>query len=163
MADLGCWPGGWLQVAAAAVGPRGRVVGIDRAAVEPLEVHANAVALLGDLEDPATAPRIREELGGLADVVLSDAAPRLTGIRATDRAREGALLEAVERLLPELLRPGGDLLVKLLDSPEAEAAAGHLARRFGKARRLRTEATRKGSSERYLLARGYAGPSTSAS
>ncbi len=157
VADLGCWPGGWMQVGARAVGPRGRVVGVDLAALDPPLEAPNAEALVGDLEDPATARRMLEALGGPADVVLSDAAPKLSGIRVADRAREEALLEAIEARVPELLAPGGGLLVKLLDGPEAEQVARRLRVRFAKARVLKPRATRKGSSERYLLARGYRG------
>jgi 23S rRNA (uridine2552-2'-O)-methyltransferase len=88
-------------------------------------------------------------------VVLCDAAPKLTGVKPTDRAREEALLEAVEALLPRLLRPGGDLLLKILESPDAQAVDRRLRTCFERARTVRPSASRKGSSERYLLARGY--------
>jgi 23S rRNA (uridine2552-2'-O)-methyltransferase len=153
--DLGCWPGGWLQVAAAAVGPSGRVVGVDLAALDPPLDLANVFAIQGDLTDPPVLAAVLERLGGPADVVLSDAAPKLTGVRATDRAREEALLAAIEAALPRLLAPGGALLVKLLDCPESAGFVKRLRARFDAARELRPEASRKGSSERYLLARGY--------
>ena len=86
VADLGCWPGGWMQVAARLVGPSGRVVGVDRAEIDPPLELANARALCADLEDPGVAELLLEALGGPADVVLCDAAPKLTGIRASDRA-----------------------------------------------------------------------------
>jgi 23S rRNA (uridine2552-2'-O)-methyltransferase len=153
--DLGCWPGGWLQVAAAAVGPTGRVVGVDLAALDsPLDL-ANVFAIQGDLAEASVLAALRDRLGGPADVVLSDAAPKLTGVRATDRAREEALLAAIEAALPHLLAPGGALLVKLLDCPESAGFVKRLRARFDTARELRPEASRKGSSERYLLARGY--------
>ena len=153
--DLGCWPGGWLQIAARAIGPSGRVVGVDLAAIEPPLRNENVIALLGDLSDPAISQEILGRLGGPADVVLCDAAPKLTGVRATDRAREEALLEALEVRIPELLRPGGSALVKLLDCPEADQFRSRLARRFAAGRVLRPKATRKGSSERYLLLRDF--------
>lgn len=155
--DLGCWPGGWLQVAGEAVGREGRVVGVDLAPIEPPLGIENVFAFVGDLADPSISQEILTRLGGQADVLLCDAAPKLTGVRATDRAREEGLLEAVEARLPELLRPGGSALLKLLDGPEAESSRARLARRFEAARLLRTEATRKGSTERYLLLRGLRG------
>lgn len=154
MADLGCWPGGWLQVASDAVGPSGLVVGVDLAVIEPPFEQANVVTLAADLADVATAKATVSALGRMADVVLCDAAPKLTGVRATDRAREEALLETLEVLLPEILRPGGDLLAKLLESPEAQAIARRLGARFSRSRVLRPRATRKSSSEKYLLGRG---------
>lgn len=153
--DLGCWPGGWLQVAARAVGPTGRVVGVDRDAVDPPLENENVIAIQADLTAPATPRTLLEALGGPADVVLCDAAPRLTGIRATDRAREEALLEAVEGLIPQLLRPGGGLVLKILESPEAGAVEKRIRSRFERAKATRPEASRKGTSERYLVARGH--------
>jgi 23S rRNA (uridine2552-2'-O)-methyltransferase len=152
--DLGCWPGGWLQVAAEAVGREGRVVGVDRTPLDGAPEQENVSFLEGDISDPTLPECVLAVLGGKADIVLSDAAPKLTGVRDTDRAREEALLEAIEALVPKLLRPGGDLLLKILESPEARAVALRLRRRFRSARAVRTRATRKGSSERYLLARG---------
>ena len=153
--DLGCWPGGWLQVAARAVGSEGRVVGVDRVPLDPPLTDANVRVLRGDLADADLAGRLREALGGPADLLLSDAAPRLSGVRATDRANEERLLEAVEGLIPRLLRPGGDLLLKILDSPETEAIARRIRSGFDSAKTVRPRASRKGSAERYLLARGF--------
>ena len=155
MADLGCWPGGWLQVAAEAVGPEGRVVGVDLAPLEPPLEFANVFALSGDLTEAPVLEEVLAKLGGPADVLLSDAAPKLTGVRATDRAREEALLAAVEAAVPRLLAPGGALLVKLLDCPEAAGFVKRMRSRFDSAREIRPAASRHGSSERYLLARGY--------
>jgi 23S rRNA (uridine2552-2'-O)-methyltransferase len=155
VADLGCWPGGWLQVAAECVGAKGRVVGVDLAAIEPPLPNANVIAFVGDLSDPSVSQRILAELGGPADVVLSDAAPKLTGIRDADRAREEGLLGALEARIPELLRPGGAALVKLLDCPEAAAFKKRLARRFETSQLTTTEATRRGSTERYLILRAF--------
>jgi len=160
VADLGCWPGGWLQVAAAAVGPTGRVVGVDRAEIDPPLDLPQVQTLCGDLEDPATVDALLAALGGPADVVLSDAAPKLSGVRASDRAREEALLLAIEAAVAGLLRPGGGCLVKLLEGPEAAAIDRRLRGRFARARSLRPGASRKGSSERYLLGLGYRGQSS---
>jgi 23S rRNA (uridine2552-2'-O)-methyltransferase len=155
--DLGCWPGGWLQVASAAVGPRGRVAGVDRAEIEPALGNENVVSICGDLTEPRVWKDILEVLGGPADVVLCDAAPKLTGVRATDCAREEALLEGVEAALPTLLQPGGSLLLKILEGPDAQRVERRIRERFERARGLKPSASRKGTTERYLLARGYRG------
>ena len=157
--DLGCWPGGWLQVAAAQVGAEGRVVGVDLAAIEPpLADLANVIAFVGDISEPAVLEAILETLGRSADVLLSDAAPKLTGVRATDRAHEETLLLAIEAALPKLLRPGGRLLIKILDGPEAQVIQRRLRSRFDRARTLKPEASRRGTTEHYLVGHGYQGP-----
>jgi 23S rRNA (uridine2552-2'-O)-methyltransferase len=152
--DLGCWPGGWLQIAAPIVGPSGRVVGVDLAETDPLPFE-NSIAFQGDFSEAPVIERILAELGGPADVLLSDAAPKLTGVRATDRAREEALLEAIEAAIPRLLRPGGTLVAKLLEAPESQAFANRQRARFESARITKSQATRKGSSEKYLIAKDY--------
>jgi 23S rRNA (uridine2552-2'-O)-methyltransferase len=144
-------------VASAAVGANGRVVGVDLAAIEPPIENANTLAFQGDLTEPAVLTALLEALGGPADVLLCDAAPKLTGLRDTDRANEERLLLAVELALPRLLRPGGDALVKLLEGPEAQAIDKRLRARFASAKSVKPSASRPGSSERYLLARSFRG------
>jgi 23S rRNA (uridine2552-2'-O)-methyltransferase len=155
VADLGCWPGGWLQVAAEAVGPEGRVVGVDVAAIEPPLDLANVFSIQGDLAEAAVLEELLARLGGPAAVLLSDAAPKLSGVRARDRAREEALLAALEAAVPRLLAPGGTLLVKLLECPEAHAFELGVRKQFEATKVLKPKASRKGTTERYLLARGY--------
>lgn len=147
-------------MASAIVGSRGKVVGIDIAPIDPPLGLANVVAFAGDLSDAGVAERLLEALGGPADVVLSDAAPKITGIRATDRAREEALLDAVGALLPRLLRPGGNLLLKLMDGPEAEVFVRRTRSLFEKAKTVRPDASRPGTTERYLVAWGFRGDAT---
>jgi len=142
-------------VAAQAVGPSGRVVGVDLQPLQPPIEIENTIAFIGDFTQADVLERILAEIGGPADVLLSDAAPKLSGVRATDRAREEALLEAVEASVPRLLRRGGTLVAKLLDCPEAEAIAARLRERFASARTVRLRATRQGSTERYLLGRDF--------
>ncbi len=153
--DLGCWPGGWLQIAAEAVGPSGLVVGVDLAAIDPPIESANVVAICGDITEASVLEEISAALGGRADVLLSDAAPKLTGIRAVDRAREEGLLESIEARVPEILRPGGSLLLKILECPEAQAIDRRIRARFTTAKTVKAAASRKGTTERYLLATGY--------
>lgn len=158
--DIGCWPGGWLQVASARIGPSGCLVGVDLAATEALaeaEGAAPVTLLEGDIGDPEIQRSVGEALGGPADLVLCDAAPKLTGIKASDRAAEEALLESVAQVLDAMLRPGGALVIKLFESPEGQRFAKSLRRRFSRADLHGLRATRKGSSERYLLGRTFRG------
>lgn len=161
--DLGCWPGGWMEVAVRLVGSKGCVVGIDLAALDPPLPQPNALSLVGDLEASETAARLLEAIGGEpADVVLSDAAPKLTGVRETDRANEERLLEAIEALLPRVLAPGGDFVIKILEGPEARQVDQRMRKTFAQAKTVKLQSTRKGSTERYLVARGFRGSAGSA-
>ncbi len=155
--DLGAWPGGWLQVALEAVGARGRVVGVDVAPLEPLPA-ANVHLVNGDVREPGTWHAVLEHLGRPADVVLSDLAPKLTGIRDRDDARSGELVAAVVEMLPAILRPGGHFLMKLFTGAVFETGVVQLRRRFEEFRTTRPEATRKASGEIYGVGRGYRGP-----
>jgi 23S rRNA (uridine2552-2'-O)-methyltransferase len=154
--DLGAWPGGWLQIAAELVGPAGRVVGIDVVPVAAL-ADARVAVLEADVADPALPERVRELLGRPADVVLSDMAPKLSGIAPRDAARSAELLEAAGRFAGATLRPGGTLAAKTFGGAEMEAARAALRARFGRVRLVGLEATRKGSSELYLVATDYRG------
>ena len=143
--DLGSAPGGWVQVAAA----RGcQVVGVDLLSMEPIE---GAKLLQADIEDEKTPALIREALGGPADLLLSDLAPAATGQRAVDRLRSEAMGETVLELAPMLLAPGGHLLLKLLRGADAVLAVA-AKKLFKSVRLVRPGATRRESSEIYLLA-----------
>ena len=150
--DLGCWPGAWLQVAAARVGARGLVVGVDLVAVEPLGL-SNVVTIEGDVNDSAVQQRILDALDGPADVVLCDLAPKLTGIRATDQAREEHLVETAIAFAERVLAPGGSMLIKLFSTVEASSVK-RLRAGFRSATAYRPPSTRKGSSEIYACATG---------
>jgi 23S rRNA (uridine2552-2'-O)-methyltransferase len=148
--DLGSAPGGWAQVAAA----QGcRVVGVDLLEIDPI---AGVVMLQGDLFEAATIDRVLAITGGPVEVLLSDLATSSTGQRTVDRLRAEGLAEAVLAVLPNLLARNGHLVLKLLRG--AEANVGDFARRrFAKVKLMRPEATRRESSEIYLVGQGYRG------
>lgn len=153
LVDLGCWPGGWLQVAARMVGPAGKVVGVDLVALPPLP-ESNVAVIVGDASDAAVQEKIRAALGGPADVVLSDMAPKLTGIRDVDQTRcEETSLTAI-RLASDLLRPGGNFVCKIFMGPGYERIVAEARSRFQTTATRRPDASRKSSSELYLVARG---------
>jgi 23S rRNA (uridine2552-2'-O)-methyltransferase len=152
--DLGAWPGGWLQVARERVGERGTVVGVDLVPIDPLG-PSNVSVTRGDVRDPSEVGGIATQLGRPADVVLSDLAPNLTGIRDTDEARSEELVDAVLAALPVLLRPGGCLLIKLFMGPHYPAALAHLKDVFGEVRVTRPAATRPGSAELYAFGKHH--------
>lgn len=152
--DLGAWPGGWLQLAVERVGPEGRVVGVDLAAIEKLPAP-NVELVRADVCDPGTVDVILECLGRRADVVLSDLAPKLTGIRATDEARSEELNETTLAVLPRLLAPAGRLVMKTFMSAGFEATLRATRALFAEVKTTRPDATRRGSSELYVVGLGF--------
>jgi 23S rRNA (uridine2552-2'-O)-methyltransferase len=152
VADLGCAPGGWLQVAVQR-GARG-VVGVDLLPVDPL---AGATIVQQDFTDPACGPRLIALLGGAPDVILSDMAPNTTGHRQTDHLRIVGLIEAAAEFALAVLEPGGAFLTKAFQGGETGALLALLKRDFSQVRHVKPKASRAESSELYLLATGFRG------
>lgn len=152
--DLGAAPGGWIQVAATIVGPTGCVVGVDLQEMEPLP-QANVKLLRGDATADETRAKISELLGRPADCVLSDMAPRLSGIRDADNARCLELNRIALGTAVDLLRAGGSLLVKSFISDDLHLFTRELKEHFSAVQRTKPEATRQGSSEFYFLATNF--------
>jgi 23S rRNA (uridine2552-2'-O)-methyltransferase len=150
--DLGAWPGGWLQIAAELVGSRGRVIGVDRRPIEALS-NPNVHFITGDASDAEIGSQVWSICGDQADVILSDLAPSLTGVRDRDEAAAEALVDVALAYVARGLRPGGSLLIKLFMSGGFKATVAKLESWFESVKLTRPEATRKGSSELYALAR----------
>lgn len=146
--DLGSAPGGWVQVAL----ERGcSVVGVDLLDIPPID---GATLIKADIEEEKTLAMILEASGGMADLLLSDLSPSATGQRAVDRLRSEAMGEIVLDIAPDLLKPGGHLLMKLLRGADAVLSAKAKGS-FKTVKMVRPDATRRESSEIYLLALGY--------
>ncbi|HMD65966.1 MAG TPA: RlmE family RNA methyltransferase [Stellaceae bacterium] len=152
--DLGCAPGGWTQVAIARVGRRGTVVGIDVAETAPLP---GATLLCADIRDPATPAALTAELGGLADIVLSDMAPPATGHAATDHLRIVALAEDAFAVATQILKPGGAFVAKVYQGGAEGALLAALKRDFVELRHAKPPASRAESAETYVVATGFRG------
>jgi 23S rRNA (uridine2552-2'-O)-methyltransferase len=155
--DLGAAPGGWTQVAVKRTGAdrgRGRVVGVDRAEIAPLE---GAVLLQLDLREEAAAAAIRQALGGPADVVLSDMAPATTGHARTDHLRILALAETAFAIAAPLLQPDGSFLAKVFRGGAEGELLTRLKRAFAELRHVKPPASRAESAETYVLAKGFRG------
>ena len=155
--DLGSWPGGWVQVAASVVGKTGRVIGIDLVIIEPISL-TQVTLLQGDATDPALQEKILLALGSPADVVLSDMAPKLSGIRERDDARAMELCRTALACAQVFLRPGGVLVLKVFMGAEYQAILSELRAAFTVVKIVRPEATRKRSAETYVLATGLRKP-----
>ncbi len=155
--DLGSAPGGWAQVAVERVRPeagRGRVVGIDLLAIEPI---AGALLLHGDFLDAAAPAALRDALGGPADVVLSDMAAPSTGHSATDHLRVVALADAAFAFAGEVLAPGGTFVAKVFQGGTERELLAALKRDFTSLRHAKPPASRSDSAEVYVVGQGFRG------
>ena len=152
--DLGCAPGGWTLYAAKVVGPGGLVVGADLSPPEAGGFPPQVRLLSADLL--TTEPSLASALGPF-DLVLSDMAPKTTGRRDVDQARSLALCERAWDWARELLKPGGNFLFKIFESPEGASLAKELTGRFARQVKLKLQATRTRSAEIYVLGLGYKG------
>ena len=155
--DLGAAPGGWSQIAANRVGAdagRGRVVAIDVLEMQPV---AGVEVLQLDFLAAEAPERLKEMLGGPADVVLSDMAANATGHRKTDHLKIMGLAEAAVEFAREVLKPGGTFLCKVLQGGTENQLLADLKRDFAKVQHVKPAASRADSAELYVLATGFRG------
>jgi 23S rRNA (uridine2552-2'-O)-methyltransferase len=151
--DLGIAPGGWSQVVRRKV-PQGRVVGIDLLPTDPID----GVAILQmDFMDETAPDRLKETLGGEADLVLSDMAANTVGHQQTDHLRTMALVEAGLLFATEVLRPGGAYVAKVLAGGADNQLVAEMKRHFTAVKHAKPPASRKDSSEWYVIAQGFKG------
>lgn len=150
--DLGCAPGGWLQVSK----QRGitSLVGVDLLDVDPI---SQVEILKMDFTDPACGPALIAALGGQPDLILSDIAPNTVGHKQTDHIRIVGLIEAAVDFTFEVLKPGGAFVAKAFQGGETEAVLKLLKERFTKVQHIKPKASRAESSEVYLAATGFKG------
>jgi len=152
--DLGAAPGGWLQVASQRVGQKGIVLGIDLKSIEQLDAP-NVFTIVGDIEEQGIGKRILNFLGRKADVVLSDASPNLTGIWELDQARQLSLATSSIKIASEILRDGGSMIIKAFQGSSFNDLLSSLKLTFKSVDIFRPRATRKHSSELYLVCKGF--------
>jgi 23S rRNA (uridine2552-2'-O)-methyltransferase len=150
--DLGAAPGGWSEIAARRVGAGGRVLAIDILDMKPI---AEVEFLKLDFLDATAPQRLKDLLGGQADLVLSDMAANATGHRQTDHIRIMALAEAAAHFAREVLALGGSFLCKVLQGGTEAALLAELKRDFASVKHVKPPASRSDSAELYLLARGF--------
>ena len=149
--DLGCSPGSWLQYASRKVGEEGQVLGVDLQLVKH-SLPSHVKVLQADIFD-LTAKDL-EMNGGMADVILSDLAPKTSGIRATDAQRSFALNQQVLQLADELLRPQGALLVKAFQGAPLDELRSAFRDSFAKVKLCKPQSSRTESVEIFLLGMG---------
>lgn len=151
--DLGIAPGGWSQVVRK-IAPKAAVVGIDLLAVEPIE---GVTILEMDFLADAAPAAIAEALGGPADLILSDMAANTVGHKQTDHLRTMGLVEAGAWFAIETLAPGGTFLAKVLAGGTDTELLALLKTHFRTVKHAKPPASRKGSSEWYVVAQGFKG------
>ena len=152
--DLGAAPGSWSQVAVELVGRRGRVVALDLNEIEPLP---GVRTLQGDMTDLQVQDRLIEEVGGQVDVVLSDAAPATTGIKLRDHVLSMELARAALAVAEEILRPGGNLIIKVFEGEDLPGVIKAVKMAFRRVKINKPASSRKGSWEQFIVARKYKG------
>ena len=151
--DLGIAPGGWSQVVRKAA-PKASVVGIDLLPTDPIE---GVEILQMDFMDDAAPGRLKAALGGPADLVLSDMAANTVGHPQTDHLRTMGLVEAGLMFAAEVLRPGGAYVAKVLAGGADSNLVAELKRQFTTVKHAKPPASRKDSSEWYVVAQGFKG------
>ena len=151
--DLGITPGGWSQVVRRKI-PGASVVGIDLLPTDPID---GVTILEMDFMDESAPDRLRDALGGPADLVLSDMAANTVGHQQTDHLRTMALVEAGMEFAREILRPGGAYVAKVLAGGADNQLVAELKRSFTTVKHAKPPASRKDSSEWYVIAQGYKG------
>lgn len=149
--DLGAAPGGWSQVAKEIVNEQGLVIGVDLSFIEPI----NGITFVqSDLTEESTLQKIRQMMGGdKVDVILSDMSPNISGNYTVDHARSIFLCEQALKSTKILLKPGGNFVCKVFDGEYLQDFIQKTNKMFKTVKQLSPNASRKSSSEIYIIAR----------
>jgi len=150
--DLGAAPGGWSEIARNLVGKKGRVIATDILPMDPID---GVDFVLGDFREEAVFEKLMEIIGNQpVDLVMSDMAPNMSGMDAVDQPRSMYLVELALDMARQILKPGGDMLVKVFQGEGSEAYFKELRSEFKRLMIRKPKASRPRSSEVYALARG---------
>jgi 23S rRNA (uridine2552-2'-O)-methyltransferase len=151
--DLGAAPGGWSQIVSGIVGDQGMVIAADLSSIKPLD---NVQCIQGDVTQPETITRIKQLMQTRkADVVLSDMSPDISGNYSVDQARSAYLCECALGVASQLLVQGGNFVCKIFEGEDTKGFIEKVRRHFTTVRTFAPEATRKSSSEVYIIAKRY--------
>ncbi|MEM3746370.1 MAG: RlmE family RNA methyltransferase [Thermoproteota archaeon] len=154
--DIGCAPGGWLQVASEAVGETGLVIGVDVKKVENLGLE-NTKTIILNIFDESFVEKVLKEYKSRFDAILSDLSPNMSGIYELDHARQIEMVERVIQLSKYLLKTGGSMVIKVFEGEGSDRVYKTVSRLFRFVKRVKPKASRKGSSEFYLVAKFFKG------
>jgi len=149
--DIGCAPGGWIQIALSEVGPKGKVIGIDIKKIEPL---TKAFFIQGNIQDEEIINSILKFSNSSVDVVLSDLSPNVSGNWDLDHARQIDLTRSALKLSNKILKKGGKVVLKVFQGDMLNELIDELKKEFKKIIRTKPNASRQTSSEIYLICIG---------
>lgn len=150
--DLGAAPGSWLQVIRDLTDMK--VVGVDVKPIAPIE---GVTTIVGDFTDHLVQERIRNEVGGIVNIVVSDASPKLSGQKSYDQARAIGLGEDALTFASTILKPGGNLVMKSFQGELFTGLLEDVRKHFYSVRGYRAKASRRGSAEIYIIAKNFKG------
>ena len=151
--DLGAAPGGWSQVVKDIVGDKGKVIGIDILPIQPLD----GVSLLkGDMTEEESIKKILNlTKNNSADVILSDMSPDISGNYTVDQARSIFLCEQALKTCDYLLKPGGNFICKVFEGEDMPIFYRKISKQFNNVKQYSPKASRKSSSEIYIIAKNF--------
>ena len=156
--DVGCAPGGWMQVALEIVGEKGFVYGVDIEKVESFN-KPNAEIIIADISKAKGRELILNKADGMLDAIISDIAPHTTGVKIADQAKSLELSKEAFRISKILLKESGNFLVKIFQGSDIKKFLEELKLNFREVKITKPEATRKGSAEVYIVGKGFMGNS----
>lgn len=149
--DLGAAPGGWSQVALDIVGEEGKIIAVDLQRIKPFE-EENFIQITGDFTKKETIEKIENELGWNADVILSDAAPKLTGIKDIDQLKSIDIALNALKISDSILKIGGSMIIKVFQGEGFEDYLKKVKKKFKNVKTTKPPSSKKGSMEMYLIA-----------
>lgn len=153
--DLGAAPGGWSQVAVKLVGKKGKVIALD---ILPMDAVEGVEFIEGDFRETEVLEALKARLQGTpVDLILSDMAPNMSGMTGVDQPRMMYLAELTLELVQLVLKPSGNLLIKMFQGEGFDQFLLNLRKEFKEITVRKPEASRSRSAEVYLLAKGYKG------
>lgn len=153
--DLGAAPGGWSQVTSRVLGDKGRLIASDILEMDSIE---DVTFIQGDFTEEAVLAQILAAVGNQpVDLVISDMAPNMSGVRMADQARAMYLCELALDLAGQVLRPGGDFLIKIFQGEGFDQYHKQVRQMFERVQMRKPLSSRDRSREQYLLARGFRG------
>ena len=150
--DLGCAPGGWLQVAKQVVGNTGQVLGIDTSYVEDI---SGVEIMRGDIEDESISKRVSSYFNHKVQSVICDLSPQVSGNWSVDHAKQISLNYAAAKIMENVLSTKGNALFKVFDGEYSDEFYTFIKKKFSKTKLTKPKASRKPSSELYCICLGF--------